>query len=213
MKFSKNDLLLYLVTDRRWLNGKDLSEEVQVCIDAGVTFVQLRDKDMDYTSLKEEAIKLKKICTEKHVPLVINDYVALTMEIDADGVHVGQNDMDVSEVRKMIGTDKILGVSVQTVEQAIRAEKDGADYLGVGAIFPTTTKVEAKNLNIHMLRDICESVSIPVVAIGGITKDNVKNLSDSNANGAAVVSAILASLDVADATRELKEICREVFIG
>lgn len=213
MKFTEESLLLYLVTDRSWLKGEELSDVVKASIQAGVTFVQLREKDMDYSDVKKEALKLKNICREFDVPFVINDYVSLAVEMDADGVHIGQSDMEAQEVRAMLAADKILGVSVQTVEQAIKAEKAGASYLGVGAVFPTNTKAEAKPLDMSTLQTICEAVNIPVVAIGGITKENVHKLQDAKINGVAVVSAILAQEDIKTATTELKSICQKVFQG
>ena len=184
-----DELLLYAVTDRAWLGNETLYEQVEKSLKGGVTFVQLREKKLDEESFLQEAIEIKELCKKYNVPFVINDNVDIAIKMDADGVHVGQSDMEAGDVRKKLGPDKIIGVSAQTVEQAILAEKHGADYLGVGAVFPTA---------------ICEAVSIPVIAIGGITKDNVKELAGSGICGIAVISAIFASKDIETATKELK---------
>ena len=211
MKFDKQDLLLYAVTDRSWLGQTTLYEQVKAVLLGGATFVQLRDKDLDKASLYEEAIELKKLCEAFQVPFVINDFVDLALRLDADGVHVGQKDMEAKEVRTRIGPNKILGVSVQTVEQAIKAEEAGADYLGVGAVFPTETKPEAADVNQDTLISICQAVHIPVVAIGGITAERVPKLKNSKIAGVAVVSALFAQKDILSATKALKKGCKEVF--
>lgn len=178
-----DDLLLYAVTDRHWLNGRTLDEVVRESLEGGVTFLQLREKELAADRFYEEAVRLQKIAREYHVPFVINDNVEIALRMDADGVHVGQSDMEAGEVRKRIGTDKILGVSAQTVEQAVLAEKRGADYLGVGAVFPTGSKDDAEEVSYDTLQAICEAVSIPVVAIGGITRENVPELAGSGICG------------------------------
>ena len=199
-----DELLLYAVTDRAWLVNETLYEQVEKSLKGGVTFVQLREKKLDEESFLQEAIEIKELCKKYNVPFVINDNVDIAIKMDADGVHVGQSDMEAGDVRKKLGPDKIIGVSVQTVEQAILAEKHGADYLGVGAVFPTGSKDDAEDVPFETLKAICEAVSIPVIAIGGITKDNVKELAGSGICGIAVISAIFASKDIEAATKELK---------
>ena len=199
------DLLLYAITDRHWLGEQTLHEQVQETLEGGATFIQLREKELDYDSFLEEAYDIQALCREYDVPFVINDNVELAVECDADGVHVGQSDMAAGDVRKMIGPDKILGVSAQTVEQAKLAEEKGADYLGVGAVFPTGSKDDADEVSHETLKEICEAVSIPVVAIGGITIDNIPELAGSGICGISVISAIFASSDIKQATIDLKE--------
>ena len=206
MKLDKEKLLLYAVTDRHWLNGRTLSEVVRESLDGGATFIQLREKDLDEESFLKEARELKALCAEYKVPIVINDNVEIAKEIDADGVHVGQSDMEAGNVREKLGPDKIIGVSAQTVEQAVLAEKRGADYLGVGAVFPTGSKDDAEDVSKETLRAICEAVSIPVIAIGGISRDNVGELAGSGLVGIAVISAIYAQSDIRKATKELKSL-------
>ena len=199
-----DELLLYAVTDRAWLGNETLYEQVEKSLKGGVTFVQLREKKLDEESFLQEAIEIKELCKKYNVPFVINDNVDIAIKMDADGVHVGQSDMEAGDVRKKLGPDKIIGVSAQTVEQAILAEKHGADYLGVGAVFPTGSKDDAEDVPFETLKAICEAVSIPVIVIGGITKDNVKELAGSCICGIAVISAIFASKDIEAATKELK---------
>ena len=194
MRCDKKDLLLYAVTDRHWLNGRTLHEVVKESLDGGVTFVQLREKQLDEEHFLQEAKDLKELCSEYHVPFVINDNVKLAIEMDADGVHVGQSDMEAGDVRAKLGPDKIIGVSAQTVEQAVLAEKHGADYLGVGAVFPTSSKDDATEVPFETLKAICEAVSIPVIAIGGITKENVKELAGSGICGIAVIAEFASDI-------------------
>ena len=210
MKLDKKDLLLYAVTDRHWLNGRTLYEVVKESLDGGATFIQLREKDLDEEHFLEEAIQLKELCKEYKVPFVINDNVDIALKMDADGVHVGQSDMEAGNVRAKLGPDKIIGVSAQTVEQAKLAEKRGADYLGVGAVFPTGSKDDADDVSHETLKAICEAVSIPVIAIGGITRDNTKELAGSGICGIAVISAIYAQKDIPAATADLKKVTEEM---
>lgn len=205
MRCDKKDLLLYAVTDRYWLNGRSLAEVVKESLDGGVTFVQLREKELDEKSFLEEAIELKKLCSEYKVPFVINDNVDIAIAMDADGVHVGQSDMEAGDVRAKLGPDKIIGVSAQTVEQAILAEKRGADYLGVGAVFKTGSKDDADDVSHETLKAICDAVSIPVIAIGGITRDNICQLENTGICGVAVISAIYAQKNITEASRDLLE--------
>lgn len=204
-----DDLLLYGVTDRRGLGGLSLTEAVRQSLDGGVTFVQLREKHLGREEFVAEALALKALCAEYGVPFVINDDVELAAEVDADGVHVGQSDMAAEDVRARIGEGKILGVSAQTVEQAVAAEKCGADYLGVGAVFPTGSKDDAEDVSYDTLRDICNAVSIPVIAIGGITAANAAKLSGSGICGVAVISAIYCADDIAKAARTMRAAVEE----
>lgn len=210
MKCDKKSLLLYAVTDRTWLNDDTLYEQVEKAIKGGVTFVQLREKNLDEESFLNEALKIQKLCRKYDIPFVINDNVEIARKINADGVHVGQSDMGATNVRDILGDDKIIGVSVQTVEQAVIAEKQGADYLGVGAVFPTGSKEDAEDVSYETLRAICEAVHIPVVAIGGISADNVLTLKGSGISGIAVISAIFAAENIEFATKSLKQLTAEV---
>ena len=200
----KEDMLLYAVTDRHWLNGETLYSQVEKTLEGGTTFVQLREKELDEEHFLEEAKEIKKLCAKYNVPFVINDNVEIALEMDADGVHVGQSDMEAGDVRAKLGPDKIIGVSAQTVEQALLAQERGADYLGVGAVFHTDSKADAADVDHETLKAICEAVDIPVIAIGGISKDNVGELAGSGICGIAVISAIFAEKDIKGATQELK---------
>lgn len=204
MNCDKKDLVLYAVTDRSWLRGETLYSQVEKALKGGATFMQLREKDLDEKTFLEEAVEIQKICRKYQVPFVVNDNVEIALQMDADGVHVGQEDMEAGAVRTKLGPGKIIGVSAQTVEQAIQAEKNGADYLGVGAVFATGTKLDATDVSYDTLKAICSAVSIPVVAIGGITKDNLMELKGSGIDGIAVVSAIFAADDIEDAARQLR---------
>ena len=179
MNCEKKDLILYAVTDRHWLNGETLYSQVEKVLKGGATFIQLREKNLDEEHFMEEAKEIQKLCRKYHVPFIINDNVELTAAINADGVHVGQRDMEAGDVRAKLGPDKIIGVSAQTVQQAVEAERRGADYLGVGAVFPTGTKEDAVEVGKEVLKEICEAVSIPVVAIGGVGAHNVEELAGS----------------------------------
>ena len=209
MKCDKKDLLLYAVTDRTWLGEQTLYEQVEEALKGGATFVQLREKELDDDTFLAEAIEIQELCKRYKVPFVINDNVEIARKMNADGVHVGQSDMEAGDVRALLGEDKILGVSAQTVEQAILAEQRGADYLGVGAVFHTGSKADADDVSHETLKAICEAVSIPVVAIGGIGKHNVLKLSGSGICGIAVISAIFAAEDITSATAELKALTEQ----
>ena len=210
MKCDKKSLLLYAVTDRTWLDGETLYEQVEKAIKGGVTFVQLREKILDEENFLNEALEIQKLCRTYNIPFVVNDNVEIARTINADGVHVGQSDMKAGNVRAILGEDKILGVSAQTVEQALLAEKEGADYLGVGAVFPTGSKADAEDVSFDTLKEICSAVSIPVVAIGGIGAGNVSKLANSGVSGIAVISAIFAAEDIESATKNLKELTEKV---
>lgn len=190
MRFSKENLLLYAVTDRKWVGKQTLQEQIEESFKGGVTLLQVREKDLPKESFIKEALEIKKLCEKYGVPLIINDDVEVALKVDADGVHVGQSDMIASNVRKLIGKDKILGVSAATVEEAKSAEEMGADYLGVGAAFGTSTKKDAKAIDHKIFKEISSAVSIPVVAIGGINKENIKELKGTGIDGVALVSAI-----------------------
>ena len=202
-------LLLYAVTDRHWLGERTLYEVVRESLDGGVTFLQLREKNLDEDSFYEEAVRLQAMAREYKVPFVINDNVEIAVRMNADGVHVGQDDMEAGNVRALIGPDKILGVSAQTVEQAVLAEQQGADYLGVGAVFPTGSKDDAVDVPLETLKAICEAVSIPVVAIGGITLENTPELAGTGICGIAVISAIYAQKNIREAASALKKVTAE----
>jgi len=210
MKCNKKDLLLYAVTDRSWLKNRTLAEQVEEALKGGATIIQLREKDLDDNAFLEEAKQIQKICKRYQAKLIINDNVSVAMKMNADGIHIGQKDMSMQDAKAMIGEDKILGVSVQTVEQAMFAEQMGADYLGVGAVFPTTSKSDADAVSYEMLQSICHAVNIPVVAIGGIGEHNILTLADSGIAGVAVISAIFAAPDIRQATAELKKLTEQV---
>ena len=210
MNCRPEDMLVYAVTDRAWLKGESLKDQVEKALKGGVTFVQLREKNLDRRLFLEEAATIKELCDSFHVPFVINDDVEIALASGADGVHVGQKDMDVKEARRRLGPGKIIGVSCKTVEQAKRAEADGADYLGSGAVFGSTTKLNAKPMTKELLREITAAVDIPVVAIGGINADNAVTLKGTGIAGIAVVGAIFASADIKAAAKELAEICDKI---
>lgn len=212
MKLSANDLLLYAVTDRAWLNGKTLAEQVEAAVLGGTTCIQLREKDTSHEDFLTLAKDIKKVTDRYKIPYIINDSIDIMLKCGADGVHIGQHDGTAAEVRRRIGPDKILGVSAQTVEQARRAEAEGADYLGVGAVFPTATKLDANAVTTETLREITASVQIPVVAIGGISRENLVSLAGTGIAGIAVVSAVFAQKDVQSAAQELAQLCGKFFL-
>ncbi len=217
MKFTKEEIrksmMLYAVTDRAWL--KENESLVSVCkevLENGATFLQIREKDLDAESFEQEASALKELCAAYRVPFVVNDSVEIAVNIDADGVHVGQSDIKGRDIRAMIGNDKILGISAGTVSEAVAAEKAGADYIGVGAVFTTSTKKNARNLSVEQLKEISDSVSIPVVAIGGINASNITELCGSGVDGVAVVSAIFAAEHPGNATANLLKLSEEIVL-
>ena len=185
-------------------------KQTEEALEGGATFIQIREKDLDEANFEAEAIALKKLCAKYKVPFVVNDNVELAKRIDADGVHVGQSDMEALDVRTLLGPDKIIGVSAKNVEEALLAEKHGADYLGVGAVFPTSSKDDASEVSHLQLKEICSSVKIPVVAIGGITKNNVQQLKGSGICGISVISAIFSQKDIKSATMELRKNTEEM---
>ena len=210
MKCDEKDLLLYAVTDRYWLNGRTLTDVVRESLEGGVTMLQLREKTLEEPAFLQEARELQALCRSYHVPFIVNDNVDIALAMDADGVHVGQSDMEALDVRAKLGPDKIIGVSAQTVEQALLAEKHGADYLGVGAVFPTGSKADAEEVSFDTLKAICQAVSIPVVAIGGISRGNAARLAGSGICGVAVISAIYGAADIRAASQELKAATEEM---
>lgn len=215
MKFTKDEIrrsmLLYAVTDRMWLKeGETLYSVCKDVLENGATFLQIREKDLNESSFEKEAEELRSLCEEFHVPFVVNDSVEIAMQCNADGVHVGQSDIMGRDIRAMIGPDKILGISAGTVEEAVAAEKSGADYIGVGAVFGTSTKRDARNLSMEKLREIVNAVQIPVVAIGGINASNLMQLSGSGVDGVAVVSAIFAAENPGEATAHLLKLAGEM---
>ena len=205
----RRSMLVYAVTDRAWLNGRSLAECVRQAIAGGATFVQLREKDAPKEEILALARELVEICREAGVPFVVDDDVDVALEVGADGVHVGQDDMACENARAILGPDAIIGVSAQTVEQALAAQQAGADYLGVGALIPTPTKPDAVDVTFDELRAICDVVDIPVVGIGGLNAKTVSQLAGSGVDGAAVVSAIFAADDCEAAAAELSELLDE----
>ncbi len=213
MKVNKSSMRLYAVTDRAWLkDGQTLPQAVERAVRGGATFIQLREKHVSHEQFKALALEIKAICAKYNVPFVINDDVALAKEVDADGVHVGQSDMEVQNARQLLGADKIIGVSAATVEAALAAEGSGADYIGVGAVFHTDTKSDATAVSAEEISAITGAVTIPVVGIGGISKNNITQLKGLGLDGVAVVSAIFAQDDVYAAANELRKLCDEVFV-
>ena len=215
MRFSRDEIrkgmLLYAVTDQSWL--KDGQTLLSVCEDVlanGATFLQIREKDLDADSFEAEAANLKALCARYSVPYVVNDSVEIALAIDADGVHVGQSDIRGRDIRSLIGPDKILGISAGTVEEAQAAEKAGADYIGVGAVFGTSTKKDARNLTVEKLKEITNAVPIPVVAIGGINARNLMELSGSGVDGVAVVSAIMLSDNPRESSENFSRIIKDL---
>ena len=206
----KLDLRVYAVTDRTWTGEKTLACQLEEALQAGVTLVQLREKEMDDKAFLEEARQIKALTDSYGVPLIINDNVKVALDCDAAGVHIGQDDMDAADVRRLLGPEKILGVTAKTVEKARRAEKAGADYLGSGAVFGSSTKREALPMTMERLKEITASVSIPVVAIGGIHRGNIRQLKGTGIAGAAVVSGIFGAEDIKKATAELRIAVEEI---
>ena len=211
MKFCREHLLIYAVTDRAWTGRMTLFEQVEAALRGGATMVQLREKglaEQDFEGFLEEARRMHELTARYGVPLIIDDNVEIALKSGAEGVHVGQNDMDAGEVRRLLGPDRILGVTAKTVEQARRAQDAGAGYLGSGAVFGTSTKADAIPMSLERLREICACVRIPVVAIGGICLENIGRLSGSGVAGAAIVSGIFGAEDIEGTTRRLAEVMR-----
>lgn len=210
MKCDKKTMLLYAVTDRAWVGRQSLYEQVESALKGGVTCVQLREKDLSEDEFLAEAKKIGALCKSYNVPFIINDNVDIAIRCHADGVHVGQEDMEAFKVRELVGDDFIIGVSAHNVKEALQAVENGADYLGCGAMFSTTTKSNVSELPKETLRDICEAVEIPVVAIGGINKKNLRLLKGTKADGVALVSAIFAAEDIENECRELRKLSEKM---
>ena len=210
MRCDKKHMLLYAVTDRAWVGNKTLYQQVEAALRGGVTCVQLREKELDEAAFLQEAKDLCALCRQYGVPFIVNDNVDVAIACGADGVHVGQEDMEAGEVRRRVGADMILGVSVHTVEEARQAVRDGADYLGLGAVFPTSTKADVDQMPNDTLQAICDAVDVPVVAIGGINRGNLLQLSGSGVDGVALVSAIFSAEDIEGTCRELRVLSKEM---
>lgn len=204
MKYNA-DYKLYLVTDRGILAGRDLVKSIEEALRGGATLVQLREKDISTLEFLNIALKVKAVTDKYNIPLIINDRLDIALAIDAAGLHIGQADMPLKTARKLLGKEKIIGVSTSNVKEALEAEKDGADYVGVGAMFPTNTKKDTKSVSLEELHNIKNSINIPVVAIGGINKNNIKLVFNAGADGAAVISAILGEDDIKSACMSLLE--------
>lgn len=204
MNCSREMMRLYAVTDRSWLNGQTLYEQVEQALKGGVTLVQLREKGLGAEQFLQEARQIQQLCRRFGVPLIINDSIEVALAVDADGVHLGQDDANAAQARQLLGKDKIIGVSAHNVQEALQAVQDGADYLGSGAVFGSGTKTNVSTLPIQTLQEICNAVPIPVVAIGGITEQNLQQLSGSGIAGAAVVSAIFAQENIEEAAIRLR---------
>ena len=210
MEFSPSNLLLYAVTDRAWVGKKALLDQIEEALRGGVTLLQLREKNLPEEEFLKEALQVKELCRRYNVPLIINDNVDVAEKSGADGVHVGIEDAPVAEIRRRMGPDFIIGATAKTVEQAVFAERSGADYLGVGAVYPSPTKKNAIRITKEQLLEICSAVSIPAVAIGGITAENLPPLAGSGIAGAAVVSAVFGAENPETAARQLKEILKTI---
>ena len=210
MKCDKKTMLLYAVTDRTWVGKQNLYEQVESALKGGVTCVQLREKELDEEEFLKEAIELALLCKQYNVPFFINDNVEIAIKCDADGIHVGQEDMEASKVRQRVGDDMMIGVSVHSVEEAIEAVNNGADYLGVGAMFSTSTKSDVSVLSKETLKDICQAVDVPVVAIGGIHKSNISQLSHTGVDGVALVSAIFGADDIEKECQFLRQLSEKM---
>ncbi|MCI7131251.1 MAG: thiamine phosphate synthase [Lachnospiraceae bacterium] len=204
-RLQKEQLLLYAVTDRAWVGKQTLFEQVEDALKGGATIIQLREKGLDENTFLQEAKQLAALCHSYHVPLIINDNVQIALESGADGVHVGIEDAPVAQIRQQTPPSFIIGATAKTVAQAQAAERAGADYLGVGAVFPSPTKQAAIRITNDQLKEICSSVNIPAVAIGGISLSNVEELAGGGMDGIAVVSAIFAAEHIEEATKELKD--------
>jgi len=205
LKLDKQSMLLYAVTDRSWLGDKTLADQVEETLKGGATFIQLREKELDFDAFVKEARAIKKLTDAYNIPFVINDAVDVALAVDADGVHVGQDDSDAGALREQLG-DKIIGVSADTVELARKAEADGADYIGVGAIYSTATKTDAEVVAFETIAAICKAVTIPVVAIGGLNETNILSLKGTGVDGVALVSAIFSKKDIISATKALRSL-------
>ncbi|MGN0542228.1 MAG: thiamine phosphate synthase [Acutalibacteraceae bacterium] len=210
MKCDKKMMTLYAVTDRAWVGRQSLYEQIEAAINGGATCIQLREKELGENEFLKEAIEISALCKSRGVPLIINDNVDIAVKCGADGVHVGQDDMSVAQVRRIVGSEMIIGASAHSVEEALEAVKNGADYLGAGAVFATSTKSDTNILPLETLRDICRAADVPVVAIGGINKENIMKLSGSGADGVALVSAVFSADDIEQECRLLRKLSEQM---
>lgn len=210
LKLDSKSLLLYAITDRAWLKGKTVAEAVEEAILGGATCIQLREKNLSDEEFLKIAIDVKAVTDKYNIPLIINDNVDVAVKVGADGAHIGQDDEEIKSAREKLGADKIIGLSAATVEEAVQAEQSGADYIGVGAVFNTLTKLDANTVSFETLKEICNTVKIPVVAIGGISKNNALELAGTGIKGISVVSAIFAQSDIKTAASELLELAKKI---
>jgi thiamine-phosphate pyrophosphorylase len=210
LKLDSKSLLLYAITDRAWLKGKTVAEAVEEAILGGATCIQLREKNLSDEEFLKIAIDVKAVTDKYNIPLIINDNVDIAVKVGADGAHIGQDDEEIKSAREKLGADKIIGLSAATVEEAVQAEQSGADYIGVGAVFNTLTKLDANTVSFETLKEICNTVKIPVVAIGGISKNNALELAGTGIEGISVVSAIFAQNDIKTAASELLELAKKI---
>jgi len=213
MKINKENMLLYAITDRKWLNGRTLAWQAGEILKNGATFLQLREKHLTHSEIIKEALVIKEVAAKYHVPFVIDDDVSAAKEADADGVHIGQKDVDYQKAREVLGSNKIIGMTAHNLKEALAAEEAGADYIGVGAVFATSTKKDTSPMPISVLKEITASITIPVVAIGGINHNNILKLSGTGIDGVAVVSALFGQKDAGSAAKELLKLCRQVVYG
>ena len=213
MRLDKKYMHLYAVTDRAWTENKTLYEQIKEALENGVTCVQLREKSLDEDSFIDEAKKISQLCKQYNIPFIVNDNLNVAIASNADGIHIGQDDMELKDVRRIVGEDMIIGVSVHTVDEAVSAQRNGADYIGLGAVFETSTKNDVGILSYEILKAICEAVNIPKVAIGGINSKNILKLKGSGIDGVAVVSAIFGAADIKKATKELYNLASELIEG
>ena len=210
MKCDKTMMRLYAVTDRAWTGKQSLYQQVEAALKGGATCVQLREKDLCQEEFLAEALEIRALCKKYRVPFFINDNVEVAIACQADGIHVGQEDMKAAQVRQRVGDEMMIGVSAHSVEEALEAVRNGADCLGVGAMFSTSTKTDVSQLSRETLRDICAAVEVPVVAIGGIHKENISQLAGTGVDGVALVSAIFAAEDIESECRELRRLSEEM---
>lgn len=213
MKINKENMLLYAITDRKWLNGRTLASQVEEVLKNGVTFLQLREKNLPYDELVKEAVQIKKIAAKYKVPFVINDNIYAALEAGADGVHIGQGDASYKEARKLLGDNKIIGMTAHNLNEALDAQNAGADYIGAGAVFTTSTKQDTIPMSFNTLKEITDNISIPVVAIGGINHENIKKLKGLGINGVAVISALFAQENISAATASMLNSSKEIVNG
>ena len=210
MKCDKKTMLLYAVTDRAWVGRQSLYEQVESALKGGVTCVQLREKELGEEAFLAEAVEIAALCKRYGVPFFVNDNVEIAIKCKADGIHVGQEDMKAAQVREWVGDNMMIGVSVHSVEEALEAVRNGADYLGVGAMFSTSTKTDVDVLPMEVLQDICSAVDVPVVSIGGIGKNNISQLAGTGVDGVALVSAIFAANDIENECRMLRRLSEDM---